>query len=689
MMHPVRSARLAIPLTLAVLGVAACSGLMTGGLRSSTSGDPASRKPGSRWHVLANPIDRTLQTALPFGLRSHWLQPWRAYLDTQPASMLRNAVGINFNVPPGSAATTARLLAASGFRRARLEIGWGAMSYSAPTQLADPASVDTLLRALKAAGIRPLILLNANADDPGPSLTFIGHLTRPAAAGSRIVHVDPATAQALIPGQSGFAVSGDPAAAFIATSVALSGQVQLSQPLPVALASGTYPFTLLRYAPFAPPFTTSGQPNPAFEQTLDGWLQYVKAVTSEARKVLGNDQFDVEVWDELIFGSQFLNAANYYDPVPPSLQGRGDVAAELLARTVQWIRDPANGLPDVGIGDGFANQSPFVSGANIPVGVTAIDKHPYHEMPYHFPQNQVYNNQRPVDALGRPEGWQDSSGVWHDSFVPTYEAYFPEYLLTGIQTEFLERDLSPIATSINGVPHGRRIAARGATGPPQVWITETNIDMTHATELSQRDMWHLQAKATLRTLAAYVSEGVSALFFYAVTNGTWAMVDPNAPGGGPTMRGVKSFLQPFAGPGRIRTRRSLRLLQIADQHNWVQFAGNGTAAYPPLYNRDVVAFFPFQVNDNKFVVPAYVMTRDLATLYHPRAPLTDVTRYDLPPERYRLIVGGLHANDLQVTATDPLTHATIRVKVTATSASTAALELRLTDYPRLITIRDG
>ncbi len=155
------------------------------------------------------------------------------------------------------------------------------------------------------------------------------------------------------------------------------------------------------------------------------------------------------------------------------------------------------------------------------------------------------------------------------------------------------------------------------------------------------------------------------------------------------MTAVKDFLQPFSGPDTITAPRSLSLLQIADQGNWTQFTGDGTAAHPPLYNRDVVAFLPFQVDTNKFVIPAYVMTRDLATLYNPAAPSTDVTRYDLPDETYRLTVGGLNTANLTVTASDPLTGASVPVTATRLSDTTAVLEIPLTDYPRLITIQDG
>src|SRR5688572_19027275 len=90
-----------------------------------------------RTEALTDTIDPAQQTAVAFGERSHWLQPWRAYLDTVPAARLRDAIGINFNVEPGEAAAAARLLARSGFARARVEIGWGSFSYDEPSKLQD------------------------------------------------------------------------------------------------------------------------------------------------------------------------------------------------------------------------------------------------------------------------------------------------------------------------------------------------------------------------------------------------------------------------------------------------------------------------------------------------------------------------------------------------------------------------
>jgi len=642
------------------------------------------------WNVLSNPISPSEQTEVPFGTRSDYLQPWRAYLDTQPASMMRNALGINFNVSPQDAGPTAQLLASVGFKRARIELGWGLMSYSNPTQFADPASVDEQLSAMKAAGLRPLILLNANDGLPCPAQQFTGQITQPVAAGSRTVQVDAATAAQIVPGLSGFNVPGGAAATFIATSVSPTGQVTLSQPIPIALPAGPYAMTTLRYAPFAAPLTNTGQPNPQFQQTLNGWLQYVQAVTSEAKKVLGSDNFDVEVWNELNFGSNFLNAAYYYNPLPPAFQGTGSVDDQLLDATVQWIRNPANGLPDVGIGDGFANQTPFAAGSTSPVGLTALDKHYYYVGVKQLPSYPGASGVQDINALGQPEGQMNVFGDFTRPFVPSYTAFFPEYSLTAIQTEFMERDLSPITTTFNGAAHGRYTKPPGATTPPQVWITETNMyPEASVGPWTTADMWHLQAKGALRYLSSFINKGVSEMFFYAVSDGDWSMIDPTAPGGGGTMTVLKRFMQAFAGPSTIATPRSLSLQAIADQGNWTQFSGDGTAAHPPLYNRDVVGFFPFQADSNRFVVPVYVMTRNMAQIYNQSAPSSDVTRRDLPPETYRLTIGGLNASKLTVSATDPLTGSSVPATVVSTSGTTAVVQIQLTDSPRLLILQDG
>ena len=693
---------------------------------ATTSGDAL-----SGWNVLGTPIDPMQHAAVPWGMRSDWLQPWRGYLDTQPASMLRDALGMQFNVAPSAAASTASLLGQVGFERARIEIPWTAMNNGDPTRLDDPGRWGTMLGALKAAGIRPLILLNSHGGTPVPRKTFTARIVQPVNAGARTLVVDAATAQQIVPGRTSVRVAGAPAAAarWLATSVSPGGEVALSQPVPANVPAGSYEATTLRFQPFAAPRTSAGDPNPAFEETYGGWQSYVKAVTAKARQVLGSDSFDVEIWNELPFGSEFLDVANYYNPVPASLEGSGSVTDELLKRTTKWLRDPANGVAKVGIGNGFANLDPAVAGSTVPVGVTAIDRHPYYggikPMPGFAGSIPKVRN---VDALGQPEGTQDAEGKWTRPFLPTYRAFFPEYYLNAISTDHLVRDLAPMTTTIDGVAHGRtakpkapraatkrkaarrttkRKAARPATkrkaarrkkkkkpkaviAPPQVWITETGFRPNEGGGMTPEQARHVQAKSALRTLGAFVNKGASMVSFYAATDGDWGMIDTKAPGGGETMAALQRFMQPFAGPGTIAKRRSLRLAAVADRTNSAQFAGDGTAAHPPLYNRDVVSFLPFQTDSTRFVAPVYVMTRDLAKVY--KTGLLsglDVTRFDLPPETYRLNIGGLDVGRLRVSATDPLTGAAVPATVVGTSGDEAVVEIPLTDSPRLLVLQDG
>jgi hypothetical protein len=59
----------------------------------------------------------------------------------------------------------------------------------------------------------------------------------------------------------------------------------------------------------------------------------------------------------------------------------------------------------------------------------------------------------------------------------------------------------------------------------------------------------------------------------------------------------------FNGAIRIPTPRQLSLLEIGDYAGNKQFEGDGTADHPPLYNREVLAFLPFQVMSSQFVIP--------------------------------------------------------------------------------------
>ena len=664
------------------------------------------------WYSVNDPIDPAYLTEMPFGMQSQWIQQWRAYLDTPPATALADGMGVNFNVPASQAQVTAQLLAASGIKRARYEISWSSISYSNPTAFADPSYQSTVIAAMRNNGIRPLILLNANAGTPCPTKAFTATLTAAAPAGATTVQLDAATAAQVVPGYSGLNSNGD-AAGIIFTAVNASDVATLSRPLPSALSAGAYPASTLLYQPFAQPLLADGSPNPQFEATLTGWLDYVRATMNLVTAEYGSDNFDVEIWNELGFGSDFLNLSNYYQPLPNATEGNTDDA--ILDATVSFLRDPANGWPDVQIGNGFTNQTGVDSGALQPVGLNAIDKHPYSQL-NSFPAAE--SSSQGLNALGQPD-YTYVNGKITPNFVPTYNAFFPEYWLTGLQSETLIRDIAPIETTTKSVfagglgadlvPLGRNTAPLGGS-PLSMWVTEDNMDPTVMNNvpdaLTASDYAHIHAKAALRTYVSDIGKGVQAVDLYAVDGyPQWNLVDPafftaaevgttgtySYPGtalGGPVMDATRRLAATLAGAQTITTPRPLSLLGIATDSTAYQWLGDGTAAHPTLYDRDVLFFQPFQLTSDSWVAAVYVMTRNIAEVYNESLPSTDPTRTDLPPENYQITVGGVDAANLTASATDPLSGASVPVEIISRQGDVATLQLPVTDSPRMVTLDD-
>jgi hypothetical protein len=723
--------------------------------------------------AVCNPIDPRYLTDLKFGATSFWIQPWRAYLDTWPVSRLLDAVGINFNVRAPQAQDVARLLHESGFKLARVGINWNALSYGDPGRFVHEADVRTRLLALHENGLRPLILLDANSGAPCPSKKIVLETAGPAPAGASTVTLSRASAAEVIPGKTGFdsivfnpsaklrkhrrgrrakatggaaltraqqrarheerraaarahgltrlVLSGDPA--ILITKISSDGVATLSRPLPFALAPGAYKGVTLLYAPFTAPTLPDGAANPAFKATLDGWLDYVSTVSKLAAGIFGPGGYDLEIWNELSFGSQFLDAEKYYSPSSEgdSKSVTNQVIKALLKETVAYVRNPASGIPSsVGISDGFASQTPFASGASAPAGLTALSKHPYAGLRVLPAEYKIGPGRVPYDALGQRDtaGPRGSTGAFTPLFVPHYQELFPEYFLTADSAETMIRDIAPITTSIHGTPHGRYVS-RAHRRPLQVWVTEYNLGTGKANAvgpdettpqtgssatLTPADKEHFQAKALLRSLVAMVGKGVTREYFYAAAlAGDLSMVSKSFmsaveahpsvyPGdrlGGETMDGFRNLISHFQGPGPGPAgARQLKLLSIAQDGDHAQFSGNGTAANPSLYDREVLAVLPFQSSPSTFVIPVYVMTRDLLTLYEPNAPASDIRRFDLPDERFRITLGNLPTMGTAptVSAYDPLRNTYTPARLITQKGSTATFEIAATDYPRLLTI---
>jgi hypothetical protein len=623
--------------------------------------------------TIDDPYQATQQTLLGFGTRSHWLQPWRGYLETVPARRVTQGLGIVFNPPPGKADKVAAQAAAAGLRYARLEISWCRVDDSDSPKLTGMSPIRRLLLALKKRKLRPLILLNGNDGCPGPLRKQRIRLTAAARAGDRQIAVDQSSARAIVAGHTGLDAPGGKAAAYLFTDVS-GTRVTLSRPLAQSLSAGSHLASTLRYEPFTRPG------DPTFEQTMRGWLQYAALATSYVKETLGNDDFDVEVWNELAFGSDFLDAGTYYNPEPVPADPDATEQA-LLERTLAYIRDPGHGLADVNVGDGFSNQRPWDSGSNVPAGLDAIDKHPYPPRRV-FPGDAVYSQIMPLDALGRADGTRDASGRLRDAFVPSYTSFFPEYFLSGIQTETVIRDLSPITTDIYGTPHGRNTHPPGAA-PPVMWLTEAGMNPAG---VPSKVLPSFHAKGALRWATSWLNKGAARVYFYAASSPGWGIVEGGR-GGGLTLRALGRLTGTLdQGSAPVTKPRSLTLLSVSDPDSNRQFPGDGTSARPPLYDADVLGFFPFQSSNGRVVVALYVMTRDLMHAYRPDLAESNPARYDMPPEWFRVTIGGTTGLGTSVSASDPLTGASTSVKVVSRSADQLVLDVAVTDSPRLLAL---
>jgi hypothetical protein len=204
---------------------------------------------------------------------------------------------------------------------------------------------------------------------------------------------------------------------------------------------------------------------------------------------------------------------------------------------------------------------------------------------------------------------------------------------------------------------------------------------------------HVHAKAALRTYVSFIGKGIQAVDLYAVDDyPSYNLVDPafftaaqvgtsnnyTYPGtalGGPVMDATRRLAATLAGAQTITTPRPLSLLGISSDSDAYQFLGNGTASFPPLYDRELLYFQPFQLTSHSWVAATYVMTRNIGV--------------DLAPENYRITIGGVDADNLTATATDPLTGNSVAVEIIDRSGEDATIQLPVTDSPEMVTLDDA
>ena len=519
--------------------------------------------PGATTAELSGPYEDRRQAEVTFGQRSYYLAPWRAYMDTWPAQRYRDCLGVSFNANQQQEDALAQVLAEAGFHQVRVEWGWGKVAWDGK-QMKDAAGLVTQMQTMRRHGLRPLILLNGHHGAPCPTRDIAAVLKADAKQGDREIILADTTQ--VRPGYCGFSSLTDYKAGYplIDHVDAASGRCVLSAPLPKDLKAGGITLIELRYRPFSGATFKDGQVNPACVETLQGWMDYVAAVTSTAKAGLGTEKatdagFDLEVWNELTFGSNFLSIDNYCDPHPEYAtpisyrqHGREAKGVEaILPMTVDWVADPANRCPRVKVISGFSNQRPWDSGTQMWPGQAGFSRHYYTGLkPLRLdPQNVDRPDSRPLNALGVADGKPDGK-EWHGAipgsfFVPVHSVAMPEWWFYGYKTEFITRDIQPFPSTSSGpvsFADHHRFSHPGTGRPAEVWETETNLDRSDFTDVLMKAakcpkedprlatiLHEIGARGLLRQTLFSVHKGIATMTVFSTNGGdTYLGVLPDA-----------------------------------------------------------------------------------------------------------------------------------------------------------------
>jgi hypothetical protein len=628
-------------------------------------------------------IDPRHLTALPFGTYSHWLQPWRAYQETVPAHAFLNAIGVGLDGDDShNFDLIVQMLAKYGFRHARIEIGWSSLDFDDRLRPDRREPLRRRLLACQRYGVRPLILLNAHSGAPCPIQFFERTLAAPARKGDRRIELTDVSDLRI--GYSGLNNLTEYWACEAFVTGIEGNTVTLSKPLPKDLGDAGTKVSLstLKYRPFSVPGSDD------HNATIAGWQRYVGETARFVTETLGTQSkpdrgFDLEIWNELSFGSRFLQINAYYAE-RPYVYHEDRVWSDVVRATADYAEAHPDTFRGVTLCDGFSNTIPWPASSTQPPRIGAMSKHPYAGRK-NYPGDER-RDQASINALFQPER--------PPVFLPEYTALFPEYYATALQTETLVRDMGPITNTFYGTPRGRYArVVNGRIVPCWLWITEVGFAPDENGIKDRSRALRLKAKTTARYYCFYVNKGVQRLYLYAALAGdTWlgvvqdnyiafakssntypkddsAYVSPAMRTLGRIVQKMRAGLDP-----KLAKTRDLKVLSIRDTHGRYQFRGRGNPEHPTLYNREVFAFLPYQVNARRFVIPYYVMTRDVSR--------------DLRPERYEVRIGGVRGEGAAVLAYDPLTDRSVPVTVRAADRDSLTLLLTAADYPYLLTIQE-
>ncbi|MCX7048588.1 MAG: hypothetical protein NTX50_24265 [Candidatus Sumerlaeota bacterium] len=598
-----------------------------------------------------SPYADPAQLDCPWPKMSHYKQPWRGYLETRPGVDFLNGIGVNLHIPNESQDLAIRLLAETGIRTFRIEIGWGSMAWD-ETKFNGEESLRRKLELCARYNIRPTLLLNAHQGVPCPVKFFNRRLVADAPLGSRSVRLN--NAKDLVVGRSGLSelTTYWAAEALITRVDEASGEVWLSKPLPKELKASDVKMATLKYAPLHP----VGMPE--FDETATGWTRYALRACRLAREA-GVKDFDIEIWNELTFGTHFLNINDYYDKAAPKISGkipdflnRGGSCWELARRTVEAVKKES---PAVRCIWGFSNTTFYhCKIENLPAGMDGQSYHPYGTGTRAFDGKPPRKDQPPVEG-----------------FVPMYEIRMMEgWAPTFIQTECLIRLLRP----------DQRLTQHPA-GVSRFYhyMTEHGVLAKECGATDEAGAWRLKTLCALRSYCLWLNKGMDALHYFDAFEAdpmSFGLLPANLkrlPADAkfedvatPPMRAIRALTRAFEGVEPLAQVRAVTVEATALGEQTKIFEGDAT--HPLLWNREALAVLPFQVNARKHVIAVYVMTRDAVKPF--------------APARFRLKIAGAAGRGAKYF--DPIENKSIPVESAPAGSTGVEVVIPVADYPRLL-----
>ncbi|WP_020618750.1 PA14 domain-containing protein [Paenibacillus daejeonensis] len=671
------------------------------------------------------PYEDWRQQEVPFGQHSYYLTPWRAYMDTWDKNKYLNSLGVVFNgVTAAEADATAQVLSEAGIRHARIEVGWGSLSYEDDNRLR-PATEEDLrarLQALAKHNIRPLILLNSHSGGPAPSVEWNTVLKQNAASGAREIYLE--SVEGIVPRYTGLTGLSHMMYPVITAIDSSTGKATLSAPLPRALPKGNIRLAKIKYQPFSGTIWADGKPNPVAQETINGWLKYVATVTSFVKSTLNNGSttdagFDVEVWNELSFGFHFLDINNYYNPKlqfsqqPTYTEGNLKVegAQVIFPLTINYVNNPAHNLPGVRVINGFSNQRPWDNGTEMWKDQDGFSRHYYTGTDF-LSSNMSINNMNlkrdsMLDAQGKP---------LTTPFIPSHTSSFPERWYHAYQTEFVVRDLQPFPGPRG---HHHRYAHPGSGTPAEVWMTESNLYrdpfaqfLSFSSKVSLTDprmvhlMHHIGAKTTLRNYIFQSHKGLERIYLYSakekdhsfallpesffteLQKNNYKLTESVRRQTGAQLEVISNVTKLMQQGSSIEQPRSIRVDEIRAQQPQIVFKGNGTASAPDRYQAEDLAVLPYQLQHNQFAVGYYIVTRNVTQSWDSRKDALDPGRYDMPIQSYDIKLSNVKGSGAKVQAYDPMTGRTMPVTIKQAGNDWISVQLEVTDYPRFLIIQE-